>query len=62
MKPDSHGLENIINLLGFHKNKNEVLYIGDRYDRDGLCAKSAGINYIDVKNLSSEAFIYDSAQ
>ena len=49
MKPDSHGLLNIIKFLAV--NKREVLYIGDRFDRDGLCAKSAGIDYIDVKNF-----------
>ena len=55
MKPDSHGLLNIIKFLDI--NKKEVLYIGDRFDRDGLCAKSAGIYYIDVKNLKKELFI-----
>lgn len=54
MKPDSHGLINIINFLGI--NQSEALYIGDRYDRDGLCAKSAGIDYIDVKNLADTYF------
>ena len=49
MKPDSQGLINIINFLGL--NKSEVLYIGDRYDKDGLCALGAGIDYLDVKNF-----------
>ncbi|MBQ7561406.1 MAG: HAD family hydrolase [Synergistaceae bacterium] len=60
MKPDSSGLRNIINLLGLPEN--QVLYIGDRYDRDGLCAKSAGINYIDVKNLDYKTFICNTAR
>lgn len=49
MKPDSQGLINIIHFLGL--NKSEVLYIGDRYDKDGLCAQGAGIDYLDVKNF-----------
>lgn len=57
MKPDSSGLRNIINLLGLPEN--QVLYIGDRYDRDGLCAQSAGINYIDIKNFN-EGAIYST--
>lgn len=46
MKPDERGLINIINLIKI--KKREILYIGDRYDRDGLCAKSAGVDYIDI--------------
>ena len=54
MKPDSKGLNNILNFLCL--KPAEVLYIGDRDDRDGICAKSAGVKYFDVreftKNLS----------
>ena len=49
MKPDSRGLENIIKLLKL--NREEILYIGDRDDRDGLCAKNAGVDYCDVKKF-----------
>ena len=49
MKPDSSGLKNIIRLLNL--NRAEVLYIGDRDDRDGACAKSAGVDYCDVKKF-----------
>ena len=43
MKPNASGLKNIIKLLKF--NREEILYIGDRNDRDGLCAKNAGVDY-----------------
>lgn len=49
MKPDAQGLKNI--LAAFKLEPADVLYIGDRDDRDGLCAKAAGINYLDVKNF-----------
>ena len=49
MKPDARGLKKI--LEEFKLNPAEVLYIGDRDDRDGLCAKAAGTDYLDVKIL-----------
>ena len=49
MKPDSSGLKNIIRLLNL--KRAEILYIGDRDDRDGACAKSAGVDYCDVKEF-----------
>lgn len=30
---------------------NKVLYVGDRSDRDGICAERAGIDYLDVKEF-----------
>ena len=53
MKPDVHGLKKI--LAEFKLNPADVLYIGDRDDRDGICARRAGVNYLDVKNF--EKFI-----
>lgn len=49
MKPDVHGLKKI--LAEFKLNPTDVLYIGDRDDRDGICAKAAGIDYLDVKKF-----------
>ena len=49
MKPDVHGLKKI--LAEFKLNPGDVLYIGDRNDRDGICAKSLGTDYLDVKNF-----------
>lgn len=49
MKPNPKGLRNIIRLLKL--NREEILYIGDRDDRDGACAKSAGVDYCDVKKF-----------
>ena len=49
MKPNPKGLRNIIELLKL--NREEILYIGDRDDRDGACAKSAGVDYCDVKEF-----------
>lgn len=49
MKPNAAGLKNIVKLLNL--NREEILYIGDRDDRDGLCAKNAGVDYCDVKKF-----------
>ena len=51
MKPDAHGLKKILTTLELAPD--DVLYIGDRDDRDGLCAKAAGVNYLDVKNFEA---------
>ena len=49
MKPDSRGLKKI--LAQFNLKPDEVLYIGDRDDRDGICARRAGVHYLDVNNF-----------
>ncbi|MBR1396107.1 MAG: HAD family hydrolase [Selenomonadaceae bacterium] len=49
MKPDSTGLKNI--LKSYNLNPREVLYIGDRDDRDKLCAEDAGVDYCDVSDF-----------
>ena len=49
MKPDAHALKKILATLGL--KPDEVLYIGDRDDRDGLCAKAASVDYLDVKKF-----------
>lgn len=51
MKPDAHGLIKILTTLELAPA--EVLYIGDRDDRDGLCARAAGVNYLDVKKFEA---------
>lgn len=49
MKPNPKGLKNILKF--FRLCPDEVLYIGDRDDRDGACAKSADVDYCDVKEF-----------
>ena len=49
MKPNPQGLNNIIKFLKL--NRAEILYIGDRDDRDGACAKNANVDYCDVKEF-----------
>ena len=49
MKPDPGGLLRIIDFLKL--NKEFVLYVGDRDERDGLCAQLAGVDYLDVKEF-----------
>ena len=49
MKPDVCGLKKILSLQNL--KPAEVLYIGDRDDRDGICARQAGVDYLDVKNF-----------
>jgi len=44
MKPDKRGLENILKITGF--KHNEVLFIGDRYEKDGICAKNVDMEWI----------------
>jgi HAD superfamily hydrolase (TIGR01549 family) len=47
LKPDSRGLGYIVSLLGL--SVKDILYIGDRYKKDGLCAASVGIDYWQVR-------------
>lgn len=49
LKPSPKGLEVILN--DFAKQADAVLMIGDRDEKDGLCAQSAGVDYVNVKNL-----------
>lgn len=49
MKPNPQGLERILSFLQIVRG--EVLYIGDRDDKDRLCAERVGIDYLDVKVL-----------
>jgi HAD superfamily hydrolase (TIGR01549 family) len=47
LKPDAGGLRYIVSLLRL--DTEEILYIGDRYKKDGLCAAALGIDYWQVK-------------
>jgi FMN phosphatase YigB (HAD superfamily) len=44
MKPDKEGLESIINIVGI--DPDDMLFVGDRYDRDGLCAAALNMDYL----------------
>lgn len=44
LKPDSAGLLKVISMMGLHRE--HCLMIGDRLDRDGLCAKEVGVQFL----------------
>ncbi len=46
LKPNPKGLDYIASTLDIPKK--DILFIGDREDRDGACAINAGISYLDV--------------
>ena len=43
MKPDSKGLKYIISLMNV--NEEDILFIGDRMEKDGECAKKCGVDF-----------------
>ena len=49
MKPDPAGLRNILKSLNL--KADEVLFIGDRDDRDGLCAEAVGVDYLNIRDF-----------
>ena len=49
MKPCANGLSYIMDTLGV--KQNEVVVIGDKIKRDGLCAMNAGVDYISFSDL-----------
>ena len=49
LKPDPRGLNNVITRLNL--DRAEILYVGDRDDRDGECARRAGVSYLDIKEF-----------
>ena len=60
-KPDPRGLFTIMESLGF--STRQCLYIGDRDDRDGECARRAGMDYLLLsKNKSSTAPFFQNYQ
>lgn len=56
LKPNANGINLILNTL--QVLPQHCIFIGDRYSRDGLCAKNAGVPYISVpgKLKSKEKF------
>ncbi len=44
MKPDEKGLLYIISMLG--EKKEDILFIGDRQEKDGECARRAGVDFL----------------
>jgi len=44
LKPDPRGLRAILQRLSL--SASECLFIGDRDDKDGLCARQAGVGYV----------------
>jgi HAD superfamily hydrolase (TIGR01549 family) len=44
LKPDTKGLNHIITTL--KEPVENILFIGDRYEKDGKCAEALGMNYI----------------
>lgn len=44
LKPDPAGLQNILTINQL--DCSDVIFIGDRYKKDGLCAKGAGIDFL----------------
>ena len=49
MKPNPQGLLNIIKHLKL--NLQDILYVGDRDDKDGKCAKQVGVDYLDINEF-----------
>ena len=52
MKPDAKGLQVI--LADYNFDKEDVLMIGDRYEKDGLAAKANGVDYLILPSKKSE--------
>lgn len=44
LKPDPKGLKLLLEKEGL--KPDECLYIGDRYEKDGLCAEALGVEYL----------------
>ena len=44
LKPDAKGLNFALQKLGLREI--DVLYVGDRYEKDGLCAINAGVDFL----------------
>ena len=48
LKPDPAGLKNILQITG--EASCDSLFIGDRYEKDGKCAETAGVDFIILDN------------
>lgn len=51
LKPSPQGINFIINENGL--DKSDVLFIGDRYEKDGKCAENGGVDFL-ILNGSSQ--------
>lgn len=56
LKPDPEGIYYILKKL--HISPEQTLFIGDRDDRDGECARNAGINYLILPPRQPEFYGY----
>jgi putative hydrolase of the HAD superfamily len=52
MKPDPKGLKVILSDIGL--KSEEVLMVGDRYEKDGLAAKACEMDYIILPSSSGK--------
>ena len=55
MKPEPQGLMNILNIL--ERRSEEVLMVGDRMEKDGLCAKSNDVDYVILESSISKRIL-----
>jgi FMN phosphatase YigB (HAD superfamily) len=44
LKPETGGLKNILGIMG--EPVENVVFIGDRYEKDGKCAEGVGMDYL----------------
>ncbi|MDR1773386.1 MAG: HAD hydrolase-like protein [Clostridioides sp.] len=59
LKPNSSGLRNILKEI--EVESCDCLFIGDRYEKDGVCAKTVGMDFIILgKNPLSRISFYNS--
>ncbi|MDR2633865.1 MAG: HAD family hydrolase [Treponema sp.] len=49
LKPDTQGIRHIIAIL--HIPVENMVFIGDRYDKDGKCAEAVGMDYIILDSI-----------
>jgi len=50
LKPNNKGLENIITMLGgYGVNRKDIIFLGDRKEKDGICAQKSKIDYLILK-------------
>lgn len=52
LKPDPRGMKTILKKLG--NRSDEVLMVGDRYEKDGLSAKGAGVDYMILPSIPAK--------
>lgn len=61
MKPDSAGMEAILSSLEL--KPDQVLMVGDRYEKDGLSAKNIGMDYLILpKSMPKRRLLYQKLE